>query len=118
MVDMGSKVQKMNETRSLRREAASAREEVTLTTSATFSRKCHHTQRPNHEHFNDYRFSPNPYYVLIEHITTSSQVPFHRLSAAVQSPFRVVLMVQPSKTNPESLEGLSLPSRVQPSNFT
>jgi hypothetical protein len=50
MVDMGSKVQKMNETRSLRREAASAREEVTLTTSATFSRKCHHTQRPNHEH--------------------------------------------------------------------
>lgn len=49
MVDMGSKVQKMNETRSLRREAASAREEVTLTTSATFSRKCHHTQRPNHE---------------------------------------------------------------------
>lgn len=43
MVDMGSKVQKMNETRSLRREAASAREEVTLTTSATFSRKCHHT---------------------------------------------------------------------------
>lgn len=59
---------------------------------------------------NDYRFSPNPYYVLIEHITTSSQVPFHRLSAAFQSPFRVVLMVQPSKTNPESLEGLSLPA--------